>query len=346
MMRTLLLVPAFVLLMTSAEAQERRLFLNMPSLNEDSKPAAVPTPAAEEEKRDLPPMMLKRPEPVAKPAPKVEPKPVVKPKPAPKPVEKPKPAPQPMKKPEPKPEPKPVPQPAPEKQPEPVVEEKPEVKLPEVDLPKAQPKVEPKSEAVKAAPKPVEKPVEKPAPQKVEPKAEATPEPTAEKEPEVKPTPQAEEKVLPPARPAENAEKAVDTPATSHEETAPTTAKQPVDALEQPNPLSTAREVPYDLAYIDFANSSVMLPTFYREQLEAVAKQLKDQKDVQIEVRSYSLFRQGVDGRKQALARAVAVRNFLVAAGLPTNSVATYVNAIAAEDEKENTQRVNVLRTR
>jgi outer membrane protein OmpA-like peptidoglycan-associated protein len=121
-------------------------------------------------------------------------------------------------------------------------------------------------------------------------------------------------------------------------------AAAPADALPQPA-FDAGASLPAPVAAISFPTDSVTMDAFYRDHIDRVATQLKESPRLKVEVRGYAAPGSGVEGRKRALARSVAVQNYLVSAGIPESQIETYATT-SDDPSTSSVNRVDVLRVR
>ncbi|MBI1362758.1 MAG: type II secretion system protein GspD [Proteobacteria bacterium] len=119
----------------------------------------------------------------------------------------------------------------------------------------------------------------------------------------------------------------------------------PTGTLPQPEWSPDDLSFPLPVAYVGFDGDSILMNSYYRGTLDSVASQLQGKPRLMLEVRGYAPYDKGAEGRKRALARAVAVRNYLIAAGLPGGQIETYAS-LSDDADMLKANRVDVLRAR
>ena len=119
----------------------------------------------------------------------------------------------------------------------------------------------------------------------------------------------------------------------------------PEGTLEQPSWSPDDLSFPLPIGYVGFDGDSILMNSYYRDALENIAEKLQGKPRMMLEVRGYAPYDKGTEGRKRALARAVAVRNYLVALGLPGSQIETYPS-LSDDADMLRANRVDVLRTR
>jgi len=92
------------------------------------------------------------------------------------------------------------------------------------------------------------------------------------------------------------------------------------------------------MASVQFARESAEISGEARSELDRIAATLNSQK--QVEVRAYATGPDAADARKIALARALAVRSYLIDKGVKTR---IEVGAFASESRGPGSERVDIL---
>jgi outer membrane protein OmpA-like peptidoglycan-associated protein len=119
----------------------------------------------------------------------------------------------------------------------------------------------------------------------------------------------------------------------------------PTGTLPQPSWSPEDVSFPLAIGHIGFDGDSILMNSFYRNTLDDIADKLAGKPRMMLEVRGYAPYDKGTEGRKRALARAVAVRNYLIAAGLPAGQIETYAS-LSDDADMLKANRVDVLRAR
>jgi len=186
----------------------------------------------------------------------------------------------------------------------------------------------PPAVAIATPPPPAKPPTPEPVPLKRQPAAaapppEATPAaPVATAPPPPAPPPPASTPTPPPQT----------TAAIAPPPLQPTPPAQVAPAAPRPPPAGSA------MASVQFARESAEISGEARSELDRIAATLNSQK--QVEVRAYATGPDAADARKIALARALAVRSYLIDKGVKTR---IEVGAFASESRGPGSERVDIL---